>query len=58
MYPKLLAKIGAVPGGPKMKRIPVQTAGAPKCMIPYGSQAKTERKVEVWAERMLLRLAP
>ena len=34
IYPKLLANTGSVPGEAKMKIIPEQTKGAPKCMMP------------------------
>lgn len=34
MYPKVRAKTGRVPGGPKMKRKMETTKGAPKCVMP------------------------
>ena len=58
MYPKLRAKTGSVPGGPHMNIRAEHTTGAPKCIIPYGSQARTSRRVFWCAERMLLRFAP
>ena len=58
MYPKLRAKTGSVPGDANMKITIEQTTGAPKCMMPYGSQPMMSRKVFVCAERILLRFAP
>jgi hypothetical protein len=58
MYPKLLAKTGNVPGGPKRNKIPEQTIGEPKWIIPYGSQAKTSRRADVCFDRILDKLAP
>jgi hypothetical protein len=58
MYPKLRANTGRVPGGPKMKRIPAQTIGAPKWIMPYGSHARTSSNGDVCLDRMVDRLAP
>jgi hypothetical protein len=58
MYPKVREKIGVVPGGAKTNRMMEHTAGAPKCMIPYGNHAIKSRKTFLWAERILLRFAP
>ena len=58
IQPKLFANIGTVPGAAKMNMMAEQTAGAPKWIMPYGSQAMTLKKVDLWADRMLLRLAP
>ena len=58
MYPKLLANTGTVPGEAKMNIIIDHTAGAPKCIMPYGSQAMMSKKVFLCAERILLMLAP
>ena len=58
IQPNARANVGVVPGGPKMNIKPEQTKGAPKCVIPYGSQASTSKKVLLCAERILLRLAP
>lgn len=58
IQPKALAKTGTVPGEAKMNHIMHHTTGAPKCIMPYGSQAMMSRKVFLCAERMLLMLAP
>jgi len=58
IHPKARAKVGVVPGGPKMNIKPEQTKGAPKCVMPYGSQARMSKNVLLCAERMLLKLAP
>lgn len=58
MYPNALAKMGVLPGGPKMNIKPATTKGAPKWQMPYGSHASTLRTVFLCAERMLLKFAP
>lgn len=58
MYPKLMAKIGTVSGGPKMNMKIEDTTGAPKCMTPYGSHPSTSRTGLVCFARMLEMLAP
>ncbi len=45
IYPKLRAKTAALVGGPKSQIRAVQTNGAPKCMMPYGNQAKISSAV-------------
>jgi len=47
IYPKALAKVGVVPGGPKMNIKPEHTKGAPKCVNPYGIQASTLKAVDL-----------
>lgn len=41
-----------------MNRAREHTTGLPKCIIPYGSHAKTSRKGAVCFDRMLERFAP
>ena len=47
MYPKALAKVGVVPGGPKTNIRPEHTKGAPKCVNPYGIHASTLKAVDL-----------
>lgn len=58
MKPKVRAKAGVVPGAAKMNMIAEQTKGAPKCVMPYGNQARTSSTVCLCADRMLDRFAP
>jgi len=58
MYPKLFEKTGSVPGAEKTKRRAEHTNGAPKCVIPYGNQAKTSSRTFLCSESTLLRFAP
>jgi len=58
MYPKLLAKTGNVPGGPNRNKMPQQTTGEPKWMMPYGNQANTSRRADVCFDSILDKFAP
>ena len=57
-YPNALPKTGRKDGGAKMNINPAHTNGPPKCMMPYGSHARTSRTACLCVERILLRLAP
>lgn len=58
MNPKVRANAGTVPGAAKINIMAEQKKGAPKWVIPYGSQARTSNTVCLWADKMLDKLAP